>query len=249
MRVIRINPAHDPAALAKVFQADRRMQIRDFFVAEDAERIHELLSTGTPWWLAYNVGSKVEQLPPEYLATLTQTQLNQMLQGIQERARTQYQFLYQFYPMVSTYFAPTAEQAPIQAAYEFLNSPSSLDFFRALTERPDIKWADAQATLYRSGNFLKSHTDQDEGGHRVAAYVLNFTRLWERDWGGYLQFFDEQHDIEKAYRPIFNALNIFSVPQDHSVGMVSSFCYGLRYSITGWLRSDEPPGPFGRVAS
>ena len=249
MRVIRINPAHDPAALAKVYQAGGRMQIRDFFVAEDAERIHGLLSTGTPWWLVYNVGSKVEQLPPEYLATLSQAQLNQMLHGIQERARTQYQFLYQFYPMVSTYFTPTAEQAPIQAAYEFLNSPSSLDFFRALTGRPDIRWADAQATLYRSGNFLKSHNDQDEGGHRVAAYVLNFTKLWERDWGGYLQFFDAQHDIEKAYRPIFNALNIFSVPQDHSVGMVSSFCYGLRYSITGWLRSDEPPGPFGRVAS
>ncbi|MDV3458046.1 2OG-Fe(II) oxygenase family protein [Sphingomonas sp. HF-S4] len=246
--MIRINPAHDPDVLKLAFQADRRMQIRDFFIAEDAERIHGLLSSETPWWLAYNVGSEVRQLPPDYLASLSQAELNQILGGIQERARTQYQFLYQFYPMVSNYFTPTAPKLGILAAYEFLNSPASLDFFRALTGRPDIRWADAQATLYRSGNFLKSHSDLDEGGHRVAAYVFNFTKLWERDWGGYLQFFDPQHDIEKAYRPIFNALNVFSVPQDHSVGMVSSFCYGLRYSITGWLRSDEPPGAFGRVS-
>lgn len=246
MRVIRINPAHDPAALAKAFEAERRLQVRDFLVAEDAERIHDLLHTRTPWWLVYNVGSKVEQLPPEYLAMRNQAQLNQILHGVQERARTQYQFLYQFYPLVSMYFTPTAKPAPVAAAYEFLNSPVMLDFARTLTGRSDIQWADAQATLYRSGNFLKSHTDQDEGGHRAAAYVLNFTKVWERDWGGYLQFFDERHDIEKAYRPIFNALNIFSVPQDHSVGMVSSFCYGLRYSITGWFRTDAPPGPFGR---
>jgi SM-20-related protein len=246
--VIRIDPAHDVAALAKDFAANGRMQIRDFLVAEDAEHAHGLLSSRTPWWLVYNNGPKVEQLPPEYLATLSPAQVNQMLLGIQERARTQYQFLYHFYPMVSMYFTPSAPKLPVLEAYEWLNSPATLDFFRTLTGRPDIQWADAQATLYTSGNFLKSHTDQEPSGQRVAAYVLNLTRSWERDWGGYLQFFDARHDIERAYRPIFNALNIFSVPQDHSVGMVSSFCTGQRYSITGWFRSDTPPGPFGVVA-
>lgn len=246
--MIRINSAHDPAELATSYAASGRMQIRDFLVAEDAERVHDSLATGTPWWLVYNEGAKVAQLPPEYLATLSQQQLNQMLLGVQERARTQYQFLYHFYPLVSHYFTPTAPKLPVLAIYEFLNAPETLAFFRRLTGREDIRWADAQATLYRSGNFLKSHTDQDNDGHRVAAYVLNFTKLWERDWGGYLQFFDANHDIEQAYRPIFNGINIFTVPQDHSVGMVSSFCYGMRYSVTGWLRRDAPPGPFGRVA-
>lgn len=245
--MIRISSAHDRGALAEAFAATGRMQIRDFLVPEDAEQVHRLLSTETPWWLVYNDGPKVEQLPPDYLAALSQPQVGQMLRGIQERARTQYQFLYHFYPMVSMYFTPTAPKLPVLQVYEWLNSPETLDFFRTLTGRPDIQWADAQATLYTSGNFLKSHTDQEPSRQRVAAYVLNFTRVWERDWGGYLQFFDARHDIEWAYRPIFNALNIFSVPQDHSVGMVSSFCTGQRYSITGWFRSDPPPGPFGRV--
>ena len=81
----------------------------------------------------------------------------------------------------------------------------------------------------------------------LAPDVLNFTRLWEPDWGGYLQFFNDQHDVELAWRPIFNALNLFTVPHDHSVEMVAPFAGGQRLAITGWLRTDEPPGPFGRL--
>jgi len=245
--MISMNPALDAEELARAFGDRRRLQIRDFLEAADAERIHDVLAKQTPWWLAYNVGDKVEQLPPDFLQTLPQAQLNQILLGINERAKRQYQFLYQFYPITSMYFTPTAPKLPVLEILEFLNSAPMLNFFRKLTGRPDVRWVDSQATLYRSGNFLKSHSDEEpHNNRRVAAYVLNLTKLWERDWGGYLQFFDARHDIEWAYRPIFNALNIFRVPQDHSVGMVSSFATGLRFSVTGWFRSDAPPGPFGQ---
>ena len=248
--MIRINPVLEANVPSKDYAEHGRLQIRDFFVAQDADRVHEILAKQTPWWVVYNMGDRVEQLPPQFVAGLSQAQLNQMMVGINERARTQYQFFYQFYPLVSMYFTPTAPKLPILELYEFINSPAMLDFFRELTGRPDIQWADAQATLYRSGHFLKSHSDEEPGDNRrVAAYVLNFTKLWERDWGGYLQFYNDRHDIEEAYRPIFNALNIFTVPQDHSVGMVSSFCYGMRFSVTGWLRNDAPPGPFGQMRS
>ena len=246
--MIRINPALEASVLAADFARRGRLQVRDFFVAEDAEGIHDMLDRQTPWWLVYNVGGRVEELPPERLARMTQGEFNQILLGVQERARTQFQFLYQTYPLVPTYFAPNAAKLPIHGVYEFLNSAPALDFFRTLTGHPDIRWADGQATLYRSGNFLKSHSDQHPRDRRVAAFVLNFTKLWERDWGGYLQFFDDAHDVEQGYRPIFNALNIFTVPMDHNVGVVSPFAYGMRYSVTGWLRSDDPPGPFGRAA-
>lgn len=247
--MINIDPALKPGVLARDYARRGRMQVRDFFAADDAERIHAMLAGQTPWWTAYNVGDQVEQLPPELIGQMTEAQFAHILRGINERARTEYQFLYQFYPMVSMYFTPTAPKLPILAIYEYLNSAPALDFFRALTGRSDIQWADGQATLYRSGHFLKSHSDEEPGkNRRVAAYVLNFTPIWERDWGGYLQFFNQRHDVEEAYRPIFNALNIFSVPTDHSVGMVSSFCPAMRFSVTGWLRNDEPPGEFGRVS-
>lgn len=242
--MIRLNPALDASALAEPYSVRQRLQIRDFFNEEDAERIHALLMEKTPWWVAFNEGSRVHQLPPEQVARLAPQEVAQMMAGIQQRAQSSYQFLYQYYPLYSRYFAPNREPLPLFEFYEFLNSPRMLEFFRTLTGKPEIRWADGHATLYRAGHFLKYHTDESPTEKRVAAYVFNFTKGWGRDWGGYLQFFNERYDVEEAYRPIFNALNIFTIPADHSVSMVTTYCPGSRFSITGWLRADDPPGAF-----
>lgn len=239
---MKISPDHDVAALARKLASERRLQVRDFFVPETAERIHEILANQTPWWLAFNDGNNVQQLSPEMLSRLPPAQVQYMLDQVIERARTQYQYLYAFFPVIGNYFS-NDPKPPIARIFEFLNSPPIIDWFRKLTGRQDVNWIDAQATLYQSGHFLKSHTDRDDASVRAAAYVLNFTRLWERDWGGYLQFYNEEHDVDLALRPIFNALNIFLIPTDHSVSIVSPFAYGDRLSITGWLRTDQPPGP------
>jgi Rps23 Pro-64 3,4-dihydroxylase Tpa1-like proline 4-hydroxylase len=239
---VEINPGLDVDALADELARSRRLQIRDFFMPDTAEQIHAMLETRTPWWLAYNVGEKVEQLPPEMLSRMSPGEVDRILGQVVERAQTQYQFVYAFYPIIGNYFSPDPKP-PISQVFRFLNTPHVLDWLRRLSGREDVKWVDAQATLYQSGHFLKSHSDIDSANVRAAAYVLNFTKLWERDWGGYLQFFNEDHDIELALRPIFNAMNIFLVPADHSVGIVSPFAYGNRLSVTGWLRTDDPPGP------
>ena len=239
---MEINPDLDVDALAGELARDRRLQIRDIFAPDTAEQIHGMLAAQTPWWLAYNVGDQVQQLSPETLSRMPAGQIEQILGEVVERAQTQYQFVYAFYPIIGNYFSPDPKP-PITQLFRFLNTPRVLDWLRRLTGREDVKWVDAQATLYQSGHFLKSHSDKDSTNSRAAAYVLNFTKLWERDWGGYLQFFNEDHDIELALRPIFNAMNVFLVPTDHSVGIVSPFAYGDRLSVTGWLRTDSPPGP------
>jgi SM-20-related protein len=245
---MQINPDLDVRAFAAELARNRRLQIKDFFVREDAEEIHRILATQTPWWLVYNVGDRVEQLSPELLSRMSPNQVEEILGQVVERAQKQYQFVYASFPIIGNYFTPSEPTLPISRMLEFLNSPRVLQWFRQLTGRDDVQWIDAQATLYQSGHFLKSHSDLDDSNTRAAAYVLNFTKLWERDWGGYLQFFNEDHDIELALRPIFNAMNIFLVPTDHSVGIVSPFAYGDRFSVTGWLRTDSPPGPIGSAS-
>lgn len=244
---MKLNPNLDVDALAAELARYRRLQVRDVLEPQAADEIHDILANKTPWWLVFNEGDQVRQLPPEVLSRLLPQQVDQMLGAVVERARTQYQFVYAFYPVLGNYLADGEPKAPLARVLEFLNAPDTIAWLRRLTGRDDVRWVDAQATLYQSGHFLKSHSDHDDANARVAAYVLNFTRLWERDWGGYLQFFDANHDIEQALRPIFNAMNIFLVPADHSVGIVSPFAYGDRLSITGWLRRDAPPAPFGSV--
>jgi Rps23 Pro-64 3,4-dihydroxylase Tpa1-like proline 4-hydroxylase len=241
---MEINPKLDVAALAAELARNRRLQVRDILTPESADQVYDILANRTPWSLVFNVGNRVEQLSPQMLSRMAPEQIEQALGAAVERAQTQYQFVYASCPIVANYFSPEPKP-PVAAVFEFLNSPPALDWFRRLTGRDDVQWIDAQATLYQSGHFLKSHSDRDDSNSRAAAYVLNFTKLWERDWGGYLQFFTDEHDIELALRPIFNAMNIFLVPTDHSVGIVSPFAYGDRLSVTGWLRTDAPPGPIG----
>ncbi len=110
-----------------------------------------------------------------------------------------------------------------------------------LTGFTDIKFADAQLTKFSKGDFLTVHDDDVAGKNRRAAYVLNLTPQWRTDWGGMLQFHDQRGHISGAYTPCFNALNVFSVPQPHSVSQISTFAPCSRYSITGWLRAGKDP--------
>jgi Rps23 Pro-64 3,4-dihydroxylase Tpa1-like proline 4-hydroxylase len=65
--------------------------------------------------------------------------------------------------------------------------------------------------------------------------VLNLTIPdWKSEWGGFLNFFDEYGNIEAGFRPMFNSLNLFLVPQRHSVSYVAPFAPVGRYAITGW---------------
>lgn len=238
-----LNPANDPSELAKAYAEKSRLQVRDIFTGETADEIHKALM-GVDWWLTYNEGNHVHQLMPEQLQQLTRDEAIRIQNTAYANARSGYQFLYNYYPLYAAYFSSKFKDMPLFPIYEFINSPKFLDFVREMTGLEDIRWADGQATLYRATNFLKFHTDEQKTEKRRAAYVLNFTKDWDTDWGGLLQFWEGNGDIEHAFRPTFNALNIFTVPQPHSVSAVAPYAPGMRLSITGWIRADDPPRPF-----
>ena len=57
----------------------------------------------------------------------------------------------------------------------------------------------------------------------------------DESWGGHLAFYDESGDVLEAYKPAFNALNLFTVPQQHSVQLITPFAGAPRTSYLGWL--------------
>jgi len=239
----KLNPGLELAALSSQFGERGRLQVRDIFTDETAREIHKRLC-GINWWLAYNEGKTVHQLQPSDLQNLTPERAGQIQAQINAGAAREFQYLYNYFPLFTAYFSPRVPMMPLFPVYEFINSLQFLEFARKLVGREDILWADGQATLYRPTHFLKVHTDNVPAEKRIAAYVLNFTTDWDTDWGGLLQFWTKEGDIEQAFKPTFNALNIFAIPTTHSVSMVTPYCPGLRLSITGWLRGDDPPGPF-----
>lgn len=234
---IVFNPALNVASLAKDYARKQRLQIKNILSDESAERIHQCLSYETPWGLVYNKGPETVELSREQLTSLSPEQTRTTYAEIYQRARSDYQFVYHYYPILTSFQSGLYKDFFLHRVLEFLNTDTSLNFIRALTGLNDIVKADAQATFYKGSNFLHLHNDEEKQEGRRCAYVLNFTKDWQSNWGGYLQFFDSAGNVEEALKPIFNALHIFTVPQLHSVSFVPPFARGQRFAITGWFRN------------
>ena len=55
------------------------------------------------------------------------------------------------------------------------------------------------------------------------------------NWGGHLAFYDEAGNVVEALKPALNTLNLFTVPQQHSVQLAIPFAGAPRTSYLGWL--------------
>jgi hypothetical protein len=228
--VPELNPTLDRGGLSSEFRRKGRVHIQNVLTSSAAERLNRCLVKETKWSVTFNQGADFLDV-----AYGTLEERSQLALGAMRRA-SGFQYVFdnhrlsrdgEPYPEPAHYFARIVD---------FLNSRPVLAFVRGVTGLDDIAWADAQATLYRPGDFLTLHDDRTGGHKRQAAYVLNLTPVWRAEWGGILQFLDEAGHIDEGYVPAFNALNLFRVPMLHSVSQVAIFG-GLRYSVTGWFHA------------
>lgn len=239
IRLLDLNPTLDRDALAAAFAATGRLQIRDVLTEESARNVHAILARQTPWGLAWRAASDGPHAVPH-------RDLRAMRHGtmtaIQEKIRNalkgdDYAFLYSQYPMVHAYLQGWAQGGPHEALVELINDAPFMSFIREVTGMAKLAKADAQATLYGPGQFLSLHDDSHMAEGWRIAYVLNMCAApWRHEWGGYLNFYDEEGDVVQGFRPRFNALNLFRVPQRHNVTYVPPFAPVARYAITGWFR-------------
>jgi Rps23 Pro-64 3,4-dihydroxylase Tpa1-like proline 4-hydroxylase len=115
----------------------------------------------------------------------------------------------------------------------------------AITGSNSFDAAFAQATNYRPGHYLTRHLDDPKGEHRKFAFVWGYTRRWDPDWGGLLQFFDDQSRPAQAVSPEFNTLDLFDVHHIHSVTLVAPYALNPRLAVSGWYVCGDPLKPMG----
>jgi SM-20-related protein len=235
--LVRLNPHLDVPAIADEFARTGRIQVRNVLTAASAGRLRDLLARETPWGLAWQAGATApaELIRAERLAQMAADECAALV--AQAGANPDYGFAYHSYPLVTAYLEKWRPGSPHEQLLEELNGPDMIKFMRAVTGIAEIVKMDGQATLYAPGHFLRPHNDEERQRGRRVAYVLNMTAgEWRPDWGGYLNFFDADWDIEQAFRPRFNCLNLFRVPQWHDVGEVSAAAPIARFAVTGWAR-------------
>lgn len=239
--LFELNPALDIEAHAVRFAATGRVQLRDVLTEDSARELLTVLARGTPWGMAVGAGS---EKPQSFSAAQTRTQQGQ--QALQQAARNaeqhsargEYGFRFAHYPIIEAMQQGWDPGGAHEVLLEHLNTPDFLELARAVTGIDSLFKADAQATLFAPNNYLGRHIDSHVAEGWEVAYVLNLARDdWHPDWGGYLLFLDEDGDVVEGYRPRFNALNLFRVPQPHLVSYVPPFAPIGRMAVTGWLRS------------
>ncbi len=235
MSDFQLNSALDISALAAAYSEKKRLHIPAILAPESAERLYNVLTREIPWGFAYSDGGPKFHRAEDW-AAMSKDQRDAILVQVNEQAANGFQYSYDCYPMLDAYLQGWGQVPSLDRFLDFINSPTVLDFVRKLTGRPDIIKGDAQATRYGPGQFLKFHTDDVTEEYRVAAFVFNFTPKWDPDWGGLLQFYNQNWDVTDALLPRFNALNVFTVPQNHAVSYVADYAAGHRYAITGWFR-------------
>ena len=232
---LEINPDLDFDALGRILQEKSRLQVENFFTPDTAEYLHQLLMENKDWYLAYNERDNYYESSMEQLNALNPQQRQKFMNNIYVRARTHFQYVFKQYYITQAIELNEQPGHPMHQMHGFVNSEEVLAVMRKLTGDTAIRKADSYATKYKPGHFLSSHDDRHDKHDRVAAYVVSMNRIWDKNWGGHLAFFDDMGNIEEAFIPSFNTLNMFLIPQIHSVQLVSPFAGTNRTSFSGWF--------------
>jgi len=235
MHKITINPKLNPKELNKIYQENGRLQVHDFFTSETSQYLSKLLLENKNWNLAYNSGNNFYESPLSELDKLSPEQKQRFMKQIFAKASNKFQYVFIQYYISQAIKLNEEPGHPLHQVEAFLNSNYYLDFMRELTADSSIRKADSYASVYDKEHFLTEHDDLHDKHDRVAACVFNFTKNWNRNWGGHLAFYDDKGNIEQAFIPTFNTLNILSIPQKHAVQQVTSFAEEKRYSLLSWL--------------
>lgn len=234
------SPALGDAAIEQAAQdlaRDGYVRLEGVLASATAQLLYDYLKDTPDWGRTFNEGSNTWNIDPDKMAAFESSVASQQVhRGMMEAAREGFQYVYDAVRVADESEERTARGWLVDQLLEALNSPAWLEVFRRVTGEAAVNLVDGQATRYLPGHFLTGHDDGIAGKNRVAAYVLGLTPRWRTEWGGLLQFHEQDGDVTRGLAPKFNVINLFSVPRQHSVSPVSEFAGAPRLSVTGWVR-------------
>lgn len=228
----------------EAFQREGRVLIDHILDPVAADSLYQCLLHEIPWELVFRRDAEVVTLTAADIDRTSPPELARLTAAIQAQAARTFQFVYWKHSLVDAYRRRLLPHLLTHRLLESLASAQTIELVRRITGLDDITRVDGQATLYRGGNFLTAHSDEQQGRlTRRAAYVIQLCRDWRADWGGLLHFLDDAGRVTDTFTPGFNSMALFAVPQSHCVSMVAPFAPSPRFGVTGWFTADDPAAP------
>jgi Rps23 Pro-64 3,4-dihydroxylase Tpa1-like proline 4-hydroxylase len=224
-----------PAAeLGQALRREGRVRIPEF-LASGAMQLLESLWYREDWIHLISAADGVIELDRAAKAELGNGAWEEIEATASRRAQTGFQYRYEAL-RVPQDAEGTGDGEILDLFDQFMASEPMQRFLSAVLDAAlPLKFTDGQATAYDRGDFLTGHDDNVPGRNRLAAFVLGLTPVWRPEWGGLLLFHEEGCASATALVPQFNTLDLFLVPQIHSVSLVAPSAAHRRLAITGWI--------------
>lgn len=238
MTQLCLNPDLDLAALAREYAAAGRVRVQHLLADDGVEAFYHDLVSRDDWWHLINTADGVLELDRAARARMSAKRLAALDRDVYARAHTGFQYRYEAL-RVPDDDDDTDEDDLLAEFARLMSSEPMLAMLRTVTGCGELAFTDGQATAYGPGDFLTGHDDDVPGKDRLAAYVFGMTPRWKPEWGGLLLFHGAGEATVAGQVPRFNTLDLFAVPQRHSVSLVTPAAQGSRYAVTGWLRRQQ----------
>ena len=240
MTNFQLNPDLDLPALAREYKAAGRVRIYGLLVEEAVDELYDFLHENKGWWQLINSPNGIIELDRQKRAEMTADELNELDREVHANARFGFQYRYEGLRVPDDPEDLEKDEDPLAAFARLMSSGPMIDFLRTVTGSAEVAFTDGQATAYGPGDFLTGHDDDVPGKDRIAAYVFGITPGWRPEWGGLLLFHGDKDATVSGNVPRYNTLDLFAVPQRHSVSLVTPAAPARRYAVTGWLRRGAP---------
>lgn len=235
-----LNPDLDRKALAAKWQEDGRLRIDNVLLPEIAERIHTACKQRVPFRHIINFDGKNQTLSIEEIRAMTREEFRDLQTKIYTAASRGIGFYYGGYMMGQRDEDTQDEELKfLNSVFDYINGDEMLSLIGEITGKDDLKSAAAQYTRYMPGHFLTRHRDEIGDEQRRLAFVFGFSKNWHPDWGGLLQFYEDDGTPREAWPPAFNSVSMFDIRHVHAVTFVAPYALEPRLSLTGWFRAKE----------
>lgn len=238
MTTFELNPDLDVEALAREYAANSRVRVSGVLSEDGLAELYYYFEECPDWWHLINTPSGVLEFDKDSRAKMRPKRRAELDAQVHAGARSGFQYRYEGLRVPDDPDHVASGEDPLTAFARLMCSEEMLVMLRAVTGYSEIAFTDGHATAYGPGDFLTGHDDDVAGKNRLAAYVFGMTPQWRPEWGGLLLFHGPGEATVSGHVPRFNTLDLFAVPQQHSVSMVTPAAPKRRYAVTGWLRSE-----------
>lgn len=228
-----LNPELDVDALSATWREDDRVRIDNFLAPDAVTEIVDACRNLPFDYIFFNQG-KNYVVPEQSMAAMTPQQRQTLQHELLDQASRGVGFFYNGYRLENE----RLQNAPriLRDLFDLINSQQVVSLMEAITGFTDLEPASGHFSRYAPGHYLTRHSDNVTEERRKLAYVLNLTPEWHPDWGGLLQFYQQDGTPRDAWEPRLNNVSLFDVRHIHAVTYVTPYARAPRLALAGWYR-------------